>query len=145
MAQIRFFFQIFLQRIQRPENGRFVMPGRGHRPSASIKKSFFASFGSQKEAFPSLFLPLGAHQDLAFADMVGSAHDAVLFHLLYQFGGAVVADLQMALNERGARLPLPGDESDSLIVESVLTVGIAADRPGDAGVSSSTGSVTSSR
>ena len=63
--------------------------------------------------------------------MVGGAHDAILFHLLDQLGGTVITDLQVALNERGARLPLSGDEGDGLIVKGVFTVGITADRSGN--------------
>ena len=37
-------------------------------------------------------------EDLALADMVGGADDALLLHALDEGGGAVVADLQAALD-----------------------------------------------
>src|SRR5437879_2900249 len=51
-----------------------------------------------------------ARQDLAFADMVGRADDALALHALDNAGSAVVADLQVALDEACAALALAGDQ-----------------------------------
>src|SRR5258708_36018646 len=60
-----------------------------------------------------------ARHDLALADMVGAAHDAFLLHALDDAGGAVVADLQVAMDEAHAALALARHEGDRLIVELV--------------------------
>src|SRR6266404_1041648 len=60
-----------------------------------------------------------ARQDLALADMIGRAHHALALHALDDAGGAVVADLQVALDEAGAALALARHQGDRLIVELV--------------------------
>src|SRR3546814_11095784 len=63
--------------------------------------------------------------------MVGAADDAFLFHALHDAGGAVVADLQVALDKRRAGLALAADQSHRLVVESVfLAAAFAATRAG---------------
>src|SRR3546814_20887513 len=65
--------------------------------------------------------------------MVGAADDAFLFHALHDAGGAVVADLQVALDKRRAGLALAADQSHRLVVESVfLAAAFAATRAGRA-------------
>ena len=54
--------------------------------------------------------------------MVGLADDAFAFHALHQRGGAVVADLQAALDVAGGGLAVAGDDGDGVVVE----VGAAA-------------------
>src|SRR5579864_7097355 len=56
--------------------------------------------------------------------MVGGTDDAFLFHALDDAGGAVVADLQVALDETSRGLALAGDERDRLIVELVAGAAI---------------------
>ena len=51
-----------------------------------------------------------ARQHFALADMVGGADDAFGFHALDDAGGAVVADLQVALDEAGRGLALAADQ-----------------------------------
>src|SRR5260370_20136555 len=46
-----------------------------------------------------------ARQDLALADMVGGGHHALLLHAFDDAGGAVVADLPVALDEAPPALP----------------------------------------
>src|SRR5262249_53579097 len=60
-----------------------------------------------------------ADQDFALADVVGGADDAFGLHALDQAGGAVVADLQIALHEAGRGLALARDQRDRLVVEIV--------------------------
>src|SRR5258708_38293525 len=65
-----------------------------------------------------LFPPLG-EEDLALALMVGLADHAVFFHALDQPRGAVVADLQAALDVGGRDLALARDDGDRLVVEII--------------------------
>src|SRR5258708_21545474 len=51
--------------------------------------------------------------------MVGGGHPALALHALDDAGGAVVADLQVALDEAGRALALAGDQRDRLVVELV--------------------------
>jgi len=51
--------------------------------------------------------------------MVGTADDAFFLHPLNDAGGAIIADLQMALHKAGRGLALAGDERHRLIVELV--------------------------
>ena len=67
-----------------------------------------------------------AGQDLALADVVGGGHDALFFHALDDAGGAVVADLQVALDEADAAFALARDEGDGLVVELVALALLAA-------------------
>src|SRR5262249_45501284 len=60
-----------------------------------------------------------AREDLALADVVGGRHHAFALHALDDAGGAVVADLQVALDEAGRALALTRDQGDRLIVELV--------------------------
>ena len=57
-----------------------------------------------------------ARQNLALADMVGGADDPFGLHALDDPGGAVVADLQMALHKAGRRLALAAHHRDRLRV-----------------------------
>src|SRR5438270_7860933 len=56
-------------------------------------------------------------EDLALADMVGGADDALGFHALDEARGAVVADLQIALHKARRGLALAGDERHGLVVQ----------------------------
>src|SRR5436190_21629165 len=58
--------------------------------------------------------------------MVGGADHALLLHALDDAGGAVVADLQIALDEAHAALALAGDQRDRLVVELVALAILAA-------------------
>src|SRR5262245_23970727 len=62
----------------------------------------------------------GSHlaQDFAFAGVVGGADDAVFFHSLDQARGAVVADLELPLDEAGRGLPFAQNDLDRLAVEA---------------------------
>src|SRR5438874_7888591 len=61
-----------------------------------------------------------AHQHLPTADMVGRADQAVLLHTLDQLGGAVVADLQLALEIAGRGLAVIEHDLHGLIVDGVV-------------------------
>src|SRR4029077_5525330 len=65
-------------------------------------------------------------QDLALADMVGGGHDAFLLHAFDDAGGAVVGDLQVALDEADAALALARHQGDGLVVELVALALLAA-------------------
>jgi len=56
------------------------------------------------------------HLYLAAADMVGGGDDLVLLHALDQAGGAIVADLKVALHEAGRRLALAADQGHRLVM-----------------------------
>src|SRR5579859_2776049 len=58
-------------------------------------------------------------EDLALADVVGGADDAFGLHALDDAGGAVVADLQVALHKARRGLALAADDRDRLVVERV--------------------------
>src|SRR5947208_16450085 len=58
-------------------------------------------------------------QDFTLADVVGLADDAIGFHPLDQAGGAVVADLQVALDKARRGLALAADEGNGLGIEGV--------------------------
>src|SRR5262249_16831039 len=62
------------------------------------------------------------YQHLAFADMVGGAAPAFLLHLLDALRRGVVADLQVPLDEAGARLALARDEIDRLVEQPLLAL-----------------------
>src|SRR5207253_1147983 len=72
--------------------------------------------------------PLGRRgdQDLALAGVVGGADDAFLLHPLDEAGGAIVADLQAALDVAGGRLAVAGDNGDRTVVE-VVALPVAAE------------------
>src|SRR5476649_2253733 len=57
--------------------------------------------------------------------MVGAADDAFLLHAFDDAGGAVVADLQIALDEAGAALALARHQRDRLVVE-LVALGVLA-------------------
>ena len=59
--------------------------------------------------------------------MVGGAHDALIFHLLYQTRGLVVADRQLALDVGRRTLAVLGHDRDSRVIKRVLTIGIATE------------------
>ena len=61
----------------------------------------------------------GGRQHLALADVVGGADDAFGLHPLDQLGGAVVADLQMALHKARRGLALAAHQRDRLVVQLV--------------------------
>src|SRR6266581_7984563 len=65
-----------------------------------------------------LFPALG-EEDLAFALMVGLADHAVFFHALDEARGAVVADLEPALDVGGRDLALARDDGDRLVIEII--------------------------
>src|SRR3546814_8981026 len=58
--------------------------------------------------------------------MIRRAHDSFFFHLLDDAGGAVVADLQMALNEAGRGLALLADEPDRAVEQLVARAALDA-------------------
>src|SRR6185503_9468254 len=72
-------------------------------------------------AVPAARLPsqiaLFGNQDLALAGMVGLADDALVLHPLHQRGGAVVADLQPALDVAGRGLLVARHDLHGLCVE----------------------------
>src|SRR5205814_2889498 len=61
----------------------------------------------------------GADEDLAGFGAVGRADDAVALHPLDHPGGAVVADAQLALEERDGDEAHVGERGDGLVVELV--------------------------
>src|SRR5690606_24309557 len=65
-------------------------------------------------------------ENFPLADVVRGADDAVRFHLLDDAGGAIVADLQVTLDEAGGCLSLARDESHRAVVEIVAVVAGAA-------------------
>src|SRR5690242_2969401 len=67
-----------------------------------------------------------AREHLALADMVGGGHDTLALHALDDAGGAIVADLQVALDEAGRALALARHQSDRLVVELVAFALLAA-------------------
>ena len=71
-------------------------------------------------------LPALGQQDLALALMVGLADHSVFFHALDQPGGAVIADLQPALDVAGRNLALVGDDGDRLVEQIVARLAAAA-------------------
>src|SRR5712692_5662678 len=73
--------------------------------------------------FSIAFVHFLANQDLAFAGVIGGADDAFFLHALHQRGGAIVADLQPALDIAGGRLAVAHDDLDGLLIE---VVGLAA-------------------
>src|SRR5271156_6659195 len=100
-------------------------------PTASPKRSARCAAGSgwwlaRRPA--KYFNAAGAHrssvrtaadQHLALADMVGLADHALGLHALDQARRAVVADLQIALDEAGRGLALARHQRDRLVVEIV--------------------------
>ena len=58
--------------------------------------------------------------------MVGRADDAFTLHALDYAGGAIVADLQIALDETRAALALARHQRDRLVVELVALALLAA-------------------
>ncbi len=56
------------------------------------------------------------HQDFAFADMVGRADDALIFHLLDQSRGLVIADGKLALDVGGRAFAILEHDGDRRIV-----------------------------
>src|SRR5258708_7845618 len=67
----------------------------------------------------------GAGQDLALAGVVGGADDTLVLHPLHQRGGAVVADLQAALDVAGRGLAVAGDHGHGAVVEIVALAALA--------------------
>src|SRR5258705_13308991 len=67
-----------------------------------------------------LFPALG-EEDLAFALMVGFADHAVFFHALDQPRGAVIADLQAALDVGGRDLAFARDNGDRFVIEVIAS------------------------
>src|SRR5437867_973487 len=67
-----------------------------------------------------------ARQHLALADVVGRADDALALHALDDAGGAVVADLQIALDEACAALAFARHERNGLVVELIALAILAA-------------------
>src|SRR5580704_6896069 len=67
-------------------------------------------------------------QDLALADMVGRTDHALAFHALDDAGGAVVADLQVALDEARAAFALARHQRDRLVIELVALAVLALAR-----------------
>src|SRR4051812_33350285 len=64
----------------------------------------------------------GGGEDVALAGMVGGADEAFLLHPLDQRGGAVVADLQAALDVGGGAFLVAHDDLDGLVVEVGATL-----------------------
>src|SRR6185312_6487578 len=62
-------------------------------------------------------IALFGDQDLALAGMVGLADDALVLHALHQRGGAVVADLETALDVGRGGLAVALHDGDGLRVE----------------------------
>src|SRR5690625_2876278 len=58
-----------------------------------------------------------AQQHLTLTHMVGGADDTFRFHLFHQSGSAVVADLQLALNEGSRRTTVPRHNLHRLAIE----------------------------
>ena len=69
------------------------------QPNAQPRDGVGAPPGAQAGSGSLLLVRRPPDQHLALADMVGRPDDAFLLHLLDQLGGAVVADVQMALDE----------------------------------------------
>ena len=66
------------------------------------------------------------HQNFAFADVVGGAHQPLIFHLFDQPRGLVIADRQFALDIRGRTFAVPDHDLHRLIIKRILAIGIAA-------------------
>src|SRR4051794_32300756 len=75
-------------------------------------------FSSDRAAF-------GVDQDLAAADVVRLADEAVFLHALDEPRGAVVADAELALEVGSRRLLAFGDDLDRLAIELGLGVVLA--------------------
>ncbi len=76
--------------------------------------------------------PAGGGQHLPLADMVGRPHHAVLLHLFDQLRRAVVADVQMPLDEGGRGLAFAHHQFHRTVVQRGVGIGIATDQPGGA-------------
>src|SRR5688572_5316809 len=63
---------------------------------------------------------LNLAQDLALAGVVGGADDAFFFHALDQACGAVVADLELPLDEARRGLALTQHNLDRLAIETAV-------------------------
>src|SRR5260370_34787464 len=66
-----------------------------------------------------------ARQHFAFADMVGGADDALGLHALDDARGAIVADLQVALDEARRRLALAAHQRHRLVIERIARAALA--------------------
>ena len=66
-----------------------------------------------------------ANQNLAPANAIGGADDAFHLHLFNDPGGAIVADLQVTLDEAGGCLAFARDESQRFVIKGV-TISTAA-------------------
>ena len=82
-------------------------------PKISTKATEAATRAGIYSAFPIVDV---ARQDLALADMIGGADDALALHAFDDAGGPVVADLQVALDEAGAALALTRHQGNRLVV-----------------------------
>src|SRR5690349_16187624 len=58
--------------------------------------------------------------------MIGRRHHTLAFHALDDSRGAVVADLQIALDEAGRAFAFAGDQRDRLVVELIALAFLAA-------------------
>ena len=73
-------------------------------------------------------------QHLALAHMVGLADDAFALHPLDDPGGAVIADLEMALHEAGGGLALGRDQRHGPVVERVFVAALVESGTGGFGL-----------
>src|SRR5665213_3132620 len=67
----------------------------------------------------------GPRQDVTLAGVIGGPDHPLVLHLLDQRGGAVVADLQPALDIAGGGLAVAGDHGHGAVVEIVARAGLA--------------------
>src|SRR5215470_1692905 len=70
------------------------------------------------------FVIFAANQDFALAGVIWLANDAFLFHPFDERGGAIIAELEPALDVARRRLAVPDHDLDGLLVE-VGALGIA--------------------
>ena len=69
------------------------------------------------EACPNKSLCALVYKDFALPGVIGRTHDAFLLHPLDDGGGAIIADLQPALDVARGRLAVAEDDLDGLLVE----------------------------
>jgi hypothetical protein len=71
-------------------------------------------------------VPAVGQQDLAFALVIGLRDHSFFFHLFDQARGAVIADLQAALDIGGRYFPIPRDDRDRLVEQIIAAVAATA-------------------
>src|SRR5438067_6497218 len=97
------------------------------RPSAGQWRGSASPINIVEPRFSIAVVVLAAHQDFALAGMVRLPDDAFLFHSFHDRGGAVIADLQPALDITRGRLLVAFHDLHRLLIE---VAGLAAAHAG---------------